>query len=191
MRLTWSTVSVLLLTWGSLWSRIALLPVEFVKVSYRQIQNLLKPTSSGHHFVSQKTNLDKKISHWSFFYKSRCSKVEIGHLAGQFFTYDKKTWALLLLAICRNILNVWTITFHIIFWPPTQGKVPGFSDMSQHSSCDTLWRILMIIVPFGNVRLKTGVVEVGGRWGKKMINMWLRQSKTCSVLVKWYNWYNW
>lgn len=39
----------------------------------------------------KKQILTKRFFTDLFSLKSRCSKVEIGHLAGQFFTYDKKT----------------------------------------------------------------------------------------------------
>ena len=191
MRLTWSTVSVRLLTWGTLWSRIALLPVESVKVSYRQIQNLLKPTSSGRHFVSQKTNLDKKIFHWTFFFKIPLFESGNWPPSRSIFHVRQENVGAALVGDLSQHFKCLNNHFSHYFWLLTQGNVPGFPDMSQHSSCDTLWRILMIIVSFANARLMTRVVEAGGRWGKKMINMWLRQCKTCSVLVKWYNWYNW
>ena len=174
MRLTWSTVSVRLLTWGTLWSRIALLPVESVKVSYWQIQNLLKPTSSGHHFVSQKTNLDKKIFHWSFFFKIPLFESGNWPPSWSIFHVRQENVGAALVGDLSQYFKCLSNHFSHYFWLLTQGNVPRFPDMSQYSSCDTLWRILMIIVPFANARLKTRVVEAGGRWGKKMINMWLR-----------------
>ena len=176
MRLTWSTVSVRLLTWDTLWSRIALLPVESVKVSYRQIQNLLKPTSSGHHFVSQKqfSNLDKKIFHWSFFFKIPLFESGNWPPSWSIFHVRQENVGAALVGDLSQYFKCLSNHFSHYFWLLTQGNVPGFPDMSQHSSCDTFWRILMIIVPFANARLKRRVVEAGGRWGKKMINMWLR-----------------
>ena len=142
-------------------------------------------------FCLPKTNLDKKIFHWSFFFK--IPLFESGNWPPSwsiFHVRQEKVGAALVGDLSQHFKCL-NNHFSHYFWLLTQGNVPGFPDMSQHSSCDTLWRILMIIGPFANARLKTRVVEAGGRWGRKMINMWLRQCKTCSVLVKWYNWYNW
>ena len=72
------------------WNRITRLHSQ-VMIGTQEVKNSLTASRCHLKAYPRKQILTKRFFTDLFSLKSRCSKVEIGHLAGQFFTYDKRT----------------------------------------------------------------------------------------------------